>query len=89
MCSSLTGPMYYAPESSQKSRAEGRAYNPGWRVHSVNRLKALPWTQILLFLLLVATVANYFKLRDLEDSVDSVSSQLDSVKSQLNQILLR
>ena len=32
----------------------------------MNRLKALPWTEILLFLLLTATVANYIELRRLK-----------------------
>jgi hypothetical protein len=35
----------------------------------MNRLKLLPWTQILLFLLLVVTIANYFELRSLDRSI--------------------
>jgi hypothetical protein len=47
----------------------------------VNRLKSLPWTQILLFLLLVATVANYIELRRLIDTIDSISFHIDMLPS--------
>jgi hypothetical protein len=42
----------------------------------MNRLKSLPWIQILLFLLLAATVANYFELRRVEGAVNDVQSEM-------------
>jgi hypothetical protein len=38
----------------------------------MNRLKSLPWTQILLSLILVATVANYIELCRIERAVERV-----------------
>jgi hypothetical protein len=50
----------------------------------MNRLKSLPWTQILLFLLLAATVANYIELRRVEDSIDAVDSQIRTIWLQMS-----
>lgn len=53
----------------------------------MNRLKSLPWTQILLFLLLVATVANYIELREVQSSIDAIWYQIRDIHFQdlLNQ----
>jgi hypothetical protein len=40
------------------------------------RLKAVPWTQILLFLLLLTSLVNYVQMERLKRSVDDVWSQL-------------
>jgi hypothetical protein len=45
----------------------------------MNKLKSLPWTQILLVLLLVATVANYIELRNLQNSIYSIQSQIRTI----------
>lgn len=49
----------------------------------VNRLKSLPWTQIMLFLLLVTTVANYFELREIKDVVYSIDSRINRLQLSL------
>ncbi len=54
----------------------------------MNRLKALPWTEILLFLLLTATVANYIELRRLEGVVSSVEGDVSNLSLQVNSLLL-
>ena len=46
----------------------------------MNRLKSLPWTQIIHFLLLVAAVAIYFELRGIRDAIDSVDSEILRLK---------
>ena len=42
----------------------------------MNRLKALPWTPILLFCLLLTNLVNYVQMERLKRSVDDVRSQL-------------
>jgi hypothetical protein len=42
----------------------------------MNRLKGLPWTQILLFCLLLTNLVNYVQMERLKRSVDDVWSQL-------------
>lgn len=49
----------------------------------MNRLRSLPWTPILLFLLLVTTVANYFELRNIESAVYSVNTQVNRLQLDL------
>jgi hypothetical protein len=51
----------------------------------MNRLKSLPWTQILLFLLLVAMVLNYLELREIKDAIDSVDLEILRLKITLLQ----
>ncbi|WP_263353552.1 hypothetical protein [Acidicapsa acidisoli] len=47
----------------------------------MNRLKALPWTQILLFCLLLTNLVNYVQMERLKRSVDDVWSQLQDQAS--------
>lgn len=48
---------------------------------TMNRLKALPWTQILLFCLLLTNLVNYFQMKQLRQSVEAVWSQLEDQAS--------
>ena len=43
----------------------------------MNRLKALPWTPLLLFCLLLSNLVNYLQMKRLSESVEAVWSQLE------------
>ena len=54
----------------------------------MNRLKALPWTQFLLVLLLISSVMNYIELGRVKKAVDYVWSEVqgNDVGAQLGEI---
>jgi hypothetical protein len=50
----------------------------------MNKFKSLPWTQILLFLLLAATIANYFETRRTERLIGSLYVALEVTDQHAN-----
>jgi hypothetical protein len=50
----------------------------------VNRLKSLPWNQILLVLILIGVIANYLELRSIEDTVDGIYSDVHHIKLKID-----
>ena len=45
----------------------------------IKRLKAVPWTQILLALILATQVMSYFELRRVESYIDDVRSAVEDL----------